>query len=308
MRSDKRENTGHWNTNMPPLTSLRAFEAAARHLSFTRAADELCLTTSAISHQVRNLEEFLGLKLFVRRRRNMSLTDGGARYFNGIKSVFDIITTVTKDVRRGSEKDVLAIRLSLPTFALQWLIPRLHTFQSRYEGIDVRITTSLTPVNLIREDVDIFLSRGHARSDDLDDQLIMEEELVAVCAPRVLKKRDSGGDGSDDNGLSRIVADSRPELWQVWSRSAIDKVLVEDSPSLHFEHTYLAIRAAVGGLGVLAAPKCLVASELAEGTLVKLSNESVSTNDAYYSIFRPESASLKKVRVFNEWLREEVGN
>ncbi len=123
---------------LPPLNALRVFDAAARHLSFTRAADELFVTQAAVSHQIKSLEDFLGLKLFRRRNRSLLLTEEGQSYFQDIKEIFSQLTEATRKLQARSAKGALTVSL-LPSFAIQWLVPRLSSFNSTYPGIDVRI-------------------------------------------------------------------------------------------------------------------------------------------------------------------------
>jgi LysR family glycine cleavage system transcriptional activator len=301
--------------NLPPLTALRAFESAAQHLSFTSAANELCITTSAVSHQIRNLEEFLDLKLFVRNHRILELTESGRKYYHGLNSVFDTITTVTKEVRNNAKVCQLVVHISLQTFALQWLIPRLPTFRARNNNIEVKIITSNKEVNFVRDGVDIYLGRGNARSPELKDQLIIDEQLVAVCAPALLDLQRINN-GSQQNihsinrsgsvPLSQIVADSRPELWQIWQKGTNSSLRLTDTAKLHVEHIYLAIKAAIAGLGIIVVPKCLIENELRQNLLTMICPDNVSTNDAYYSLCRVEHANTDKIREFNQWLQQEV--
>lgn len=290
---------------LPPLNALRAFEAAARNMSFTAASEELCVTPSAISHQVRFLEDFIGLKLFTRHHKVISLTAEGVIYLNALSTAFNIIGTATQKLVKSPEKDVLAVRLSLPTFAMKWLIPRLHRFQSRHAGIDVRITTSLTPVNFKREQVDVFLTRDLTSSGRSRTGLILDEHLVIVCSPRLLDSRERPRDFSRLTNRTRIVTDSRPDAWPaVYAATG----LAEDpgDPSIEFEHYYLALQAAVAGLGVAAVPRCLVEEELDNGMLVQLIEDEVSTNQAYYIAYPEDRADQHNIQIFHEWLLEEA--
>ena len=147
---------------LPPLNALRVFDAAARHLSFTRAADELFVTQAAVSHQIKSLEDFLGLKLFRRRNRSLLLTEEGQSYFQDIKEIFSQLTEATRKLQARSAKGALTVSL-LPSFAIQWLVPRLTSFNSAYPGIDVRIQAVDRQEDKLADDVDvaIFYGRGN---------------------------------------------------------------------------------------------------------------------------------------------------
>lgn len=147
---------------LPPLNALRVFDAAARHLSFTRAADELFVTQAAVSHQIKSLEDFLGLKLFRRRNRSLLLTEEGQSYFQDIKEIFSQLTEATRKLQARSAKGALTVSL-LPSFAIQWLVPRLSSFNSAYPGIDVRIQAVDRQEDKLADDVDvaIFYGRGN---------------------------------------------------------------------------------------------------------------------------------------------------
>ncbi len=141
---------------LPPLNALRVFDAAARHLSFTRAADELFVTQAAVSHQIKSLEDFLGLKLFRRRNRSLLLTEEGQSYFQDIKEIFSQLTEATRKLQARSAKGALTVSL-LPSFAIQWLVPRLTSFNSAYPGIDVRIQAVDRQEDKLADDVDVAI-------------------------------------------------------------------------------------------------------------------------------------------------------
>ena len=141
---------------LPPLNALRVFDAAARHLSFTRAAEELFVTQAAVSHQIKSLEDFLGLKLFRRRNRSLLLTEEGQSYFLDIKEIFSQLTEATRKLQARSAKGALTVSL-LPSFAIHWLVPRLSSFNSAYPGIDVRIQAVDRQEDKLADDVDVAI-------------------------------------------------------------------------------------------------------------------------------------------------------
>ena len=169
---------------LPPLNSLKAFEAAARHLSFTRAADELYVTQAAVSHQIKALEEFLGLKLFRRRNRALLLTEEGQSYFLDIKDIFTMMAEATDKVLERSEKGALTIALP-PSFAIQWLVPRLADFNTQEPDIDVRIKAVDMDDSSLTEDVDVATYYGRGNWSGLREDMLYQEYLIPLCAPRV---------------------------------------------------------------------------------------------------------------------------
>ena len=170
---------------LPPLNALRVFDAAARHLSFTRAADELFVTQAAVSHQIKSLEDFLGLKLFRRRNRSLLLTEEGQSYFQDIKEIFSQLTEATRKLQARSAKGALTVSL-LPSFAIQWLVPRLTSFNSAYPGIDVRIQAVDRQEDKLADDVDVAIFYGRGNWPGLRVEKLYAEYLLPVCSPLLL--------------------------------------------------------------------------------------------------------------------------
>ena len=170
---------------LPPLNALRVFDAAARHLSFTRAADELFVTQAAVSHQIKSLEDFLGLKLFRRRNRSLLLTEEGQSYFQDIKEIFSQLTEATRKLQARSAKGALTVSL-LPSFAIQWLVPRLSSFNSAYPGIDVRIQAVDRQEDKLADDVDVAIFYGRGNWPGLRVEKLYAEYLLPVCSPLLL--------------------------------------------------------------------------------------------------------------------------
>ena len=170
---------------LPPLNALRVFDAAARHLSFTRAADELFVTQAAVSHQIKSLEDFLGLKLFRRRNRSSLLTEEGQSYFQDIKEIFSQLTEATRKLQARSAKGALTVSL-LPSFAIQWLVPRLSSFNSAYPGIDVRIQAVDRQEDKLADDVDVAIFLWPRQLAGLACEKLYAEYLLPVCSPLLL--------------------------------------------------------------------------------------------------------------------------
>lgn len=173
---------------IPPLNPLRAFEVAARHLSFTRAAEELCVTPSAVSHQIKVLEENLGIALFVRDTKSLILTSAGKAYLPGVQEAFRQLVQATYRVQR--ERAVQALKLNLPpTFAVKWLIPRMKRFMARHPDIDLRVSTSKNMSDFERDDVDVEVRYGRGEYSGLHAELCLPVEVTPVCSPALLNDR-----------------------------------------------------------------------------------------------------------------------
>src|SRR6476659_5568764 len=170
---------------LPPLNALRAFEAAARSESFTRAAEELCVTQGAVSHQVKSLEETLGIKLFNRERQRLVITDAGREYLGVIRDAFDRIASGTERVLQRQNAGVLTVTTS-PDFAAKWLVNRLGRFAEAHPSLDLRVSATLHHVDFAREDVDLAVRHGDGNWAGLDVVRLCTEQLFAVCSPKLL--------------------------------------------------------------------------------------------------------------------------
>lgn len=170
---------------LPPLNALRVFDAAARHLSFTKAAEELFVTQAAVSHQIKSLEDFLGLKLFRRRNRSLLLTEEGQSYYLDIKEIFSALNEATRKLQARSAKGALTVSL-LPSFAIQWLVPRLSSFNLAYPGIDVRIQAVDRDEEKLADDVDVAIFYGRGNWPGLRVEKLYAEYLLPVCSPALM--------------------------------------------------------------------------------------------------------------------------
>src|SRR6202049_2102497 len=174
------------NNNLPPLSALRAFEAAARHMSFSKAADELSVTPAAISHQVHALEEDLGVRLFNRLNRSVELTASARVLLPGLSEAFAGIQSSVRRLRAHNDTGTLTVTAS-PSFAAKWLVPRLHRFQTASPEIDVRISATDEVVDLNRGDFDIAIRYGGGRYPGLDVEPLLKNEVFPACSPRLLE-------------------------------------------------------------------------------------------------------------------------
>jgi LysR family glycine cleavage system transcriptional activator len=294
---------------LPPLNSLRAFEAAARCLSFARAADELHVTPAAISHQIRALEEHLGVPLFRRLNRAVLLTDSGQACLPGLSEAFDRMAAVL-DRRRAQDGGGPLTDSTAPAFAARWLVPRLERFQERCPEIDVRVSAAMRLVDFAREDVDVAIRYGPGRYHGLLAELLLTNQVVPVCAPALLQGSRPLSSPQDLRHHTLLhddtaTSDGAYPNWAMWLRAAgVEGVDASRGP--RFDYSGLVLDAAAAGGGVALALSTIVAADLAAGRLVKPFAVAVPTPFAYYLVCPATTAGRPKVAAFREWLRAEL--
>src|SRR6266851_8392752 len=244
---------------LPPLNALKAFEAAARHESFTRAAEELCVTQGAVSHQVKALEAELGIKLFNRERQRLVITEGGREYLTVLRDAFDRIAVGTERLVQRQSAGVLTVSTS-PDFAAKWLVHRLGKFAESHPGIDLRVSATMHHVDFAREDVDIAIRHGDGNWPGLETVRLSSEQLFAVCSPKLLSGRRRLDKVSDILKFPLIHLDSRAD-WANWlQRVGVDDGDVTHGPVLN--RASMVIDAAINGQGVALARTTLAAWDL----------------------------------------------
>jgi LysR family glycine cleavage system transcriptional activator len=294
---------------LPPLNALRSFEAAARHLSFVRAGHELNVTPAAISHQVKVLEEFLGVALFNRTNRVLSLTDEGQLCLPGIHAAFERIATAVGRISSIGRGGVLTVSVA-PSFAGKWLLPRLDRFQAANPDIDVRVSASMQLVDFTTGDVDVAIRYGSGRYPGLVVERLLGEIVVPVCSPQLLKGR-QGLRHPDRLRHHTLLHDDSPDddescpTWEMWLRAA-GVGDVDHSRGPRFNQSSLVLEAAVLGRGVALAKLAIAAADLANGTVVKPFELSFPVEFAHYLVCPESKARMPKVELFGSWLRHEV--
>ncbi len=291
---------------LPPLNAIRYFEAAARHLSFTKAAQELHVTHSAISHQIKSLEEWLGVSLFRRLNRSIVLTDAGQAYVKPVREAFDRLADASRVLRSREQGGTLTVSV-MPSFAAKWLVPRLGSLRRAYPDIDVRISATEKMVDFAREDVDVALRYGRGPWPGLRVDLLMRENFFPVCSPKLL-----AGPVPLKTPADLILHpllydfDWREDWWVRWLAGA--GVTVDTlRKSLSFNYSNLMLQAAIDGLGVALSQEALAGDDLAAGRLVKPFAFDVSTDYAYYVVAPLATADRPKVAAFRNWLLAEAG-
>jgi len=288
---------------MPPLNALRAFEAAARQLSFTRAAEELFVTQAAVSHQVKALEDWLGLKLFHRMGRGLRLTEEGQDYMPVLRDAFDAIEGATERLVHAESEQRLTMSTT-DSFAAGWLVQRLKRFRARHPDIDVRVTTTDVPVDFARSDVEFSIRYGTGPWPGTETIPLFTEEIFPVCSPKLV---DGLHPLHEPKDLFRhtLLHDDMTVTWGNWLMAAgIEGIDAERGPA--YMHSNLVIQAAIEGEGVALGRSRLVARELEEGRLVKPFEFSLPSNFSYFMVYPLASKDRPKIVAFRDWLLEEA--
>ncbi|AEY01139.1 DNA-binding transcriptional activator GcvA [Oceanimonas sp. GK1] len=284
---------------LPPLNALKAFEAAARNLSFTRAAEELFVTQAAISHQIKGLEEFLGIKLFRRRNRSLLLTEEGQSYFLEIKDIFTAISDATERLLARSAKGALTVSLQ-PSFAIQWLVPRLVRFSEAHPDIDVRIKAVDLDEGSLTDDVDVAIYYGRGNWPGLRADKLHAEYLIPVCSPMLLMGTRPLKTPED---LTRhtLLHDTSRRDWKAWFKQLdIQAANVNQGPI--FSHSSMVIQAAIHGQGVALGHSVLTQPEIDAGRLVCPFEQVLMSKNAYYLVCHESQAGLGKIAAFRDWM------
>lgn len=250
---------------LPPLNALRVFEAAARHESFSSAADELCVTHGAVSRQVGLLEAWLGHDLFERRGRRVVLTAPGRAYLSEIAAALDRIALATNEQFGVARQQI--IRVNAPTtFALRWLLPQLSNFQLSHPAVEVRLTTSDDPIERLREECDIAIRGSEQKAAGYMVSEFLSEVRLPVCSPKLLEANPIR-DISDLGHHTLLHSATYPGLWAEWLAACGNPQLAARN-SQQLDHFFLTLQAAIDGLGIAMGPTALVALDVEEGRLV----------------------------------------
>ena len=288
---------------LPPLNSLKAFEAAARHESFTRAAEELCVTQGAVSQQVKALEGGLGIKLFNRERQRLIITEAGRDYLTVVRDALDRIAVGTERLLQRQSAGVLTVSTS-PDFAAKWLVHRLGNFAEAHPEIDLRVSATLHHVDFTREEVDLAVRHGDGNWPGLDPVQLSGEQLFAVCSPKLLSGRRKLGKPADLLKFPLLHLDNR-EDWKKWLRA----VGVEDAEVTHgpvLNRVSMVIDAAINGQGVALARTTLTAWDLINGRLVRPFPDALPLSKTYWILCPKATSNLPKIVTFRNWLLAEA--
>lgn len=286
---------------LPPLNAVRAFEAAARRGNFNQAADELNVTPSAISHQVRALEEFFGAKLFRRSGRKVTLTPKAHDFLRSVTQALDQINAASQRMMRRPEGNLLNISVS-PTFATGWLVPHLSEFQAQHPELEIRMSTSMS--FLAFEDSDIDLSIAYSTGefpDEVESVRIMAEHCVPVCSRQYQEEHGPLETPSDIRRCTLLHALPRVGQWRNWLEVAgVEDVDAARGPK--FPTTPLALQAAMSGLGMAISNRDFVEDLIRQGSLVAPFQVEVPSESGYYLVYPRAHAQDPKIEAFRKWL------
>ncbi|WP_377844021.1 transcriptional regulator GcvA [Bosea sp. UC22_33] len=284
---------------LPPLNALKAFEAAARHLSIKLAAEELCVTPGAVSQMIRVLEENLGVKLFERVTRGIFLTDAGRDYLPSIRNAFRQIAGASERIAAQLDSGLLTVSTT-PFFASAWLVPRLSSFRTAQPSIDLQIVTSNALVDFSRSDTDVAIRHGMGRYPGLRSDRVVTVEMIAVATPDLI---DRAGRPNRPSDLVRWpqVHDAERKGWSLW----FDKHGVAERTTargLSFDDSGLLLKAVLAGQGAGLLPAALLEDELRDERLIQLFPPARMEEFAYYLVCPDNRQQQPKIAAFRDWI------
>ena len=296
--------------SMLPLNALRAFDAAAQHLSFKMAAEDLSVTPAAISQQIRSLEEFLGVELFRRTNRSLVLTEAAQLALAPLKDGFEKMEEAVDILTASHSANVVKVSVS-PSFASKWLVPRLASYYERRPDAIVKVNATMALTDFKAEDIDLGIRYGRGTYDGLHVEPLMRETVFPVCSPALLEGDDPLRTPQDLLEKTLIHDDSFSEddsapSWPMWLKAA--GVLVpEGLPALHFNTHALAVEAAVAGRGVALARSSIAEEDLKAGRLVQPFGEAIPVDFAHYIVCPEDKLKAERIQDFIDWLKDEAG-
>ncbi len=288
---------------LPPFSAMRTFEVAARHCSFKQAAAELTRTPSAVSHQIKALEEYLGVRLFTRLDRGLELTDAGRDYLVSLREAFDRLEAATNRVGGDESRGILTVNM-FPTFALTWLIRRLGSFNRANPDIEVRLISSTNPIDFASTDIDVAVRYGDGNWPGLHCDYLMEELIFPVCSPACMAAGTTETGAVALSELTLINCMEQPQEWHLWLAAAGVHDL-DPGLGLHFDSRILALEAAISGLGIAIGCRPFVDDDLATGRLVAPFEFELDSGSAYYLACPEVKSDLPKIVNFRTWLLAE---
>lgn len=284
---------------LPSLNGLRAFETVARHMSFTKAAEELNVTQTAVSHQIRRLEAELGVPLFLRLNDGLALSEDGQAYLPGIRAAFHELRYSTEQLLESRDKSVLTIS-TLVSFASKWLLPRLPSFQQAFPAIDVRISASTERVDFRKDAIDAAIRYGRGDWKGLRADFLMSDEVFPVCSPALAQTLRAPADLANHTLLQ--VSGVTAGDWGAWLRAAGQPLQLAEGPRMTFDLAMMAVQAAVDGQGVCIGRSTYVEDDLRAGRLVAPFGLRLKDELGFYLVTPHETAESKKIVAFRTWL------
>lgn len=290
---------------MPPLNTLRCFEAAARHGSFIKASYELSVTPSAVSHQIKSLEEFLGIELFLRTKRKVLLTEAGADYLEPISSIFRQLDEATTDlINRQSLGGTLRLSVA-PAFLSRWLMPRMERFQDQYPDVQLELNASSGLVDFAAGDMDMAIYFGDGNWPNLEKKFLRNSALAPVCNPNLIKPHQPIRTPDDMRFYPLLHVAKRKEEWHNWlKQNGLEPKLFRRG--VMFSNGSLTAAAAAQGLGIALADPSLVAPEIHEGSLRILFDQHLKTQSAFYLVNQKDRKMTQPMEAFRTWVIEQM--
>jgi LysR family transcriptional regulator of beta-lactamase len=284
-----------------PLNGLRAFEASARHLSFTRAAIELCVTQAAVSQQVKGLEKRLGVSLFQRLPRGLKITAEGEALLPTVTNSFDQMAITLDRIEAGQVRELLFLGV-VGTFAVGWLLPRLREFQKRHPFIDVRVSTNNNRVDMAAEGLDFAIRFGQGSWHGTDAFRLFEAPLSPLCTPKLAETLKSPADLAD----ATLLRSYRSDEWATWFAAAGVTPVAQVNAGIVFDTSLGMMEAALQGLGVALAPPSMFSRHLASGTIVQPFPVTISLG-SYWLTRLQSKPPTPAMQAFSDWMFTNIG-
>jgi LysR family glycine cleavage system transcriptional activator len=295
--------TNIMNRRMPPLNGLKAFEAAARHLSFTKAADELSVTQAAVSHQVRTLEDYFNIAMFNRNPHGLTLTSAGKTYLPILTEAFDMIAEGYKSL--PNEEDPLTLNIKAPSsFSVLWLVPRLKEFQKSHPQININLSAQDNDIEFFPEAFDIEIQYEFKENNVKESLLLFKEEIFPVCSPDFLKGENPLKEPADLAQHTLLHINYYPEDWEMWLEQAGVSEM-NHSNDHRFDQSLLTLNAAAQGLGIAMGRTPIVNHQLATGTLIEPFGIRLKSQGGYRLFTNTNFETKKHVEQFKEWISNE---
>ena len=289
---------------LPPLNALKMFEASARNLSFSGASEELFVTPSAVSHQVKTLENFLGVELFHRSNRKVTLTPQGEQYLTSVKHAFDEIEMATQRLSVTQGASVVQISVA-PNFLIRWLMPRMSRFRALFPDVELQINASMGLLDFNRTSTDMAVYYGNGEWDDIEVEFLRKVMLVPVCGPGLLQSGPPLEKPSDLANHTLIYVSKRTWEWDNWLKKA-GVEFITPKGSMQLSSSQLTTAAAQENLGVALADQTLISREIESGKLVVPFDIPLDTKKAFYLVYRKHRPLTKGMEAFRNWLMDEL--